>query len=234
MEVTLTHLADIVALLLGEFADRRASDVVGGGNSLSVEELITPVVEHEARRLTTALINGEIPDEIGNFPDNSSDNSSDKSCWKSPPVDTILDCRAQLAATTDWGDGDCGVGELPDDFLALAHILVAGWSRPLFFDEIGNSGPRQPQKRSAAALVEQLGDDAPLWMRYGDRPIAQVLPPEGSGMPQRLRLAPPGKARILEAHYIPVPRLDGNILRHLPDSLVIPLARSLATLISNC
>ncbi len=226
MEVTLTHLADIVALLLGELADRRASDAVGGGSSLSVEELITPVAEHEARRLTTALINGEIPDEIGNFSDNL--------YGKSPPVDTILDCRAQLAATTDWGDGDCGVGELPDDFLALAHILVAGWSRPLFFDEIGNFSPQQPQKGSAAALVAQLGGDAPIWMRSGDRPLAQVLPPEGSGMPQRLRLAPPGKARILEAHYIPAPRLDGNIIRHLPDSLVIPLARSLATLISNC
>lgn len=110
--VTLSCVTDLVALRMDEFPDCRTPPAPGTSSRVTLAEMIEPVIEKMALRLTLAT-------PLDGFSD---------------PADMCAHIRAE----SDWGEEGYAEVQLPDDFCRLHSLRMAGWGRTLSDDNPGH------------------------------------------------------------------------------------------------
>lgn len=203
MKISLSTLADKVAMRLGELPDRRYS---GDGRSVSLEEMLRLCVEEEAVKLTLSAP----PESL--------------LCVKNM-YDT-------LRATAEWGEeGEEVTAELPADFLRLRLLRLKGWSRPVERATVaddGTGGGLRLALRDAAPLWMQRQPHRPvaaLLPPIGDGLMRILMAPRGTGAIAEALYIP--RPELLN------PAMDNASLENLSPDLVPALVERLVTIIQS-
>lgn len=164
MTISLSRITDLVALRLGELAERTHPGSISGAGDL-LEHMIELLVENIANALVLAA------DPM--------------------PLETVADCRESLQQSIDWGEEGVVTGELPGDLLRLVSVRLAGWPRGVsdftltpgagLRDSLGNFAPEwmtaQPG-RIGAVIMPGVGNGSPLRVRLfppGNGRVAEAL-----------------------------------------------------------
>lgn len=168
MDIEIDRVVDLVALLKGEFSDWRLRCDAGCEGS-DLRQMVQALVEPIAVKLTL-----EAPLERFSSP---------------------LDIRSDIYGQADWGDmEDCGVYDLPKNFLRLHSLRMADWPCTL-----------SDEKRGDAQRLA-LGDVAPEWMRRRPRRPWVLL--DRVGELTRMTFGGTQRRMPAQAAYIPRPRYE--------------------------
>ena len=164
ISVTLTRITDLVGLRLDEFPDCRTPPSPATSRSATLAEMIEPLIEGVALRLTLGL-------PIGEFTAPS-------------------DMRAHIRAETDWGEEGYAEVRLPDDFCRLHSLRMTGWGQTLSADNpghpvslaLGDSAPAWATANPLYSWVHVYSRDDTRVMRFG--PVTSPLPVCASYIPR--------------------------------------------------
>lgn len=108
-------IAALVAIRMDEWADRKAA--VSDGRRYHLDSIVEELLPLAAAEI---LMEGD-PERM----------------------DCVRDCSEQLIKTTDFGEGEEAVGELPADFLRPVRFRLSGWCRYEILPPAGDMQPRR-------------------------------------------------------------------------------------------
>lgn len=193
MDISLSRIADMVALHLGEYADRkrrRDSPLIG----MPLEDFIEPILELTALKLT---IEADLKDFRGG-----------------------VDFRMNIYQEADFGDDNITEYELPGDFLRLAAFRMSDWPVTLNEDFCGDArrlhlgvqapGWLQTRSRRPWLIVDRLSEKTAS-LRFG--PTSRRLPAIARYIPRP----------VYDQEEKFLTNIDPYILAKLPEALVTPV-----------
>lgn len=203
MKISLSTLADKVAMRLGELPDRRYS---GDGRSVSLEEMLRLCVEEEAVKLTVAA-----PLES---------------------LLCVKNMYDTLRSTAEWGEeGDEVTADLPADFLRLRLLRLKGWTRGVERATVPDDGTCAGLRlalRDAAPFWMQRQAQRPvvaLLPPLGDGPMRILMAPKGTGVI--------AEALYIPRPVLQNPTMDNATLDNISADIISMLVERLVTIIQS-
>lgn len=190
MDIEIDRLTDVVALMLGEYPDWRSLKE-NGGSARDLSEMVEKLAEPVALAIS---------------------DSTPLEDFTSP-----IDIRTFIYDNADWGEGEFGEVELPEDFMRLHSLRMSDWPSPLTEHDLNREN-----------IVNNRGNHLPEWLLLRlRRPRIEL---SALGDTRILRFGPTNSRFPVVANYIARPRYDypHRELLNIDPTLLLPLARRIA------